>query len=97
MSGRLGRKVYASARWKRLRLAILDEACWKCAECGAFADEVHHVRKLADGGSAFGCDNLLPICRRCHLTLHQHQGNTTLANKKRDRRKWLQYLGRPND
>ena len=92
MSGRLGREVYATERWKRLRLLILDAAGWKCAECGTFADEVHHVVKLADNGSAFDRENLRPLCRFCHLQSHRESSNN-LTDRQIDRRNWRKYLG----
>lgn len=62
------RKVYATARWKRVRLAVIDRDGRRCTECGGAGRlEVHHVRPIQAGGAPFDLDNLRTVCRRCHF------------------------------
>lgn len=70
MAGRRGRGIYGTRQWLEVRRAVLQAAGWRCARCKAFADEVHHLVKLADGGAPYDRDNLQAICRRCHLDEH---------------------------
>jgi len=48
--------------WPRIRAAQLAAFPW-CAQCGAKATDVHHVRGRAAGD---GPDNLMSLCGRCH-------------------------------
>jgi 5-methylcytosine-specific restriction protein A len=36
-----------------------------CEDCGGFANEVHHIVKLRDGGT-HDPSNLLALCKPCH-------------------------------
>ena len=59
--------------WRRARLAALDRAGWRCqnADCGiAGRLEVHHVIPLSFGGTNAD-ENLITLCRSCHLAAHQ--------------------------
>ena len=70
MAGTVGREIYGTQRWKRARLLVLTAARWRCCRCGRYANEVHHVQSLADGGDPFNIANLEARCRDCHLTAH---------------------------
>ena len=74
MSGKRAREVYASKRWRRLRLVVLSEAAYRCAACDGYADEVHHRQPVAVGGDPYDPTNLTPLCRRCHLQGHRRDG-----------------------
>jgi 5-methylcytosine-specific restriction endonuclease McrA len=38
-----------------------------CEECGAVAEEVHHVVPLRDGGGdPYALDGLASLCKACH-------------------------------
>ena len=82
MAGRLGRGIYSAPRWRALRLEVLRGFGWRCQRCNRFADEVHHLVRLADGGAAFDKDNLQAVCRRCHLDEHLD------PDERRHRREW---------
>ena len=57
--------------WPQIRAAQLLAFPW-CAECGAVASEVHHVRGRDAG---HGPDNLLSLCHGCHATItHREAG-----------------------
>ena len=69
------RKVYDSARWRRLRRAIAARAgycCELCQELLSAGDSpmVHHKRALAecaaDDPSIYDPRALVYVCRRCH-------------------------------
>ena len=61
-------KVRSAARWKRVRLAVLDRDGWRCRHCGrAGRFEVDHIIPLEAGGAAFDMDNLQSLCRPCHF------------------------------
>lgn len=51
-------------RWRKLRLMYL-RAHPLCAECGAPATDVHHLRPKAAGGPD-AWDNLQSLCHACH-------------------------------
>ena len=60
---------------KKFSDAVKREACerfdWKCGNCGSphLADP-HHIRFRSDGGKGV-VTNCLPICRPCHILIHQ--------------------------
>ena len=71
MAGRLGRAVYNTPRWARLRRAKLAAVNWRCEKCGAWTREVHHVVPLEDGGPPYPpLDGLRALCRECHQRAH---------------------------
>jgi hypothetical protein len=56
--------------WPVIRGAQLAAFPW-CAQCGAPATEVHHVRGRAAG---HGPDNLRSLCHRCHAAITSREG-----------------------
>ena len=59
-------------RWDHVRRLALDAAGWRCTQCGrAGRLEVHHVVPLDDGGAAYDLDNLVVLCRGCHIAAHR--------------------------
>lgn len=64
-----------SLRWGMLRALIKERDGYKCRECGARASyegawlEVHHKRRVADGGG-YAPWNLVSLCRNCHREVH---------------------------
>jgi len=52
---------------KKRRLEILKRAKGKCEICGESAYEVHHIDFSKNNHSL---DNLIYLCRNCHLALH---------------------------
>jgi 5-methylcytosine-specific restriction endonuclease McrA len=70
MAGKVGAKIYNTARWKRLRKVVLDAASWRCSSCGGYAREVHHRKRIADGGDPWDRANLEARCVGCHMGEH---------------------------
>ena len=52
-----------------LRRQVLDRDEWRCRNCGASADHVHHVVPLARGGKDV-LGNLVSLCGSCHGAVH---------------------------
>lgn len=52
------------AKWRRIRGKYL-QAYSSCADCGAKATEIHHIKPIAQGGT-HAWDNLMPLCKGCH-------------------------------
>ena len=63
--------------WKRIRDRKIKEnpLCEECLKNGIYkaAEEVHHILPLADGGRSTQ-DNLMSLCRSCHLKMHGETG-----------------------
>ena len=63
------RRWYRTARWRNLRQAVLFDAMFACAACGAVQTrlEVDHVTKHAgDPGRFWDRANLQALCPTCH-------------------------------
>ena len=63
--------LYATTRWRVFRRIVLQERplCEDCKANGGrltIGNELHHVKKLADGGDAFSRENIRVLCKRCH-------------------------------
>ena len=59
------------ATWRRFRASFLHEhpLCEDCMEQGFYdtqATEVHHIRKLRDGGARLDPSNCKALCKSCH-------------------------------
>lgn len=56
-------------QWRKIRAAFLalNPLCEMCRRQGIFtaANEVHHVKPLADGGTN-DFENLMALCKSCH-------------------------------
>jgi len=64
----IDRKLYVSARWKRLRRVIFDRDNWRCQSCGkAGRLECDHVIPVHKGGDFWDMGNLQALCRGCHI------------------------------
>ena len=71
MAGTRGKAIYGTAAWKRLRLAALQAANWRCARCRRYGNEAHHLVPLASGGSALPeVSGVEILCRACHFKRH---------------------------
>lgn len=65
------RRQHKTARWQRLRLAILDRDGWRCQKpgCGKAGQlEVHHVDHDSSNDDP---TNLVTWCRGCHVAHHR--------------------------
>ncbi|MCE2494035.1 MAG: HNH endonuclease [Alphaproteobacteria bacterium] len=60
-------KSLTPRQWVRTRQAILERDDWRCRACGAYGNEVDHVRPLHKGGDPWEPANLQTLCRSCHI------------------------------
>ena len=71
----------SSKRWKRLRLRILARDNETCQECGALAQEVHHINPPMNAPTR-ACayarmwteEGLVALCVKCHRKADAEQG-----------------------
>ena len=64
--------VWKQARWAATRRRLFDRDGWRCQKCGRPGRlEAHHLQPLEDGGAVFALQNLLTLCRGCHIALHR--------------------------
>ena len=71
MAGTRGKAIYGTAAWKRLRLAALQAANWRCARCRRYGNEAHHKIPLSRGGPELpDLSGLEILCRACHFKRH---------------------------
>lgn len=70
------KQMYGRA-WKRIRDRHIKEhpLCELCEQQGVLrpAEEVHHRLPLADGGT-HERNNLVSLCRSCHMKIHAELG-----------------------
>jgi len=73
------------AAWRRLRLAALSRDGWRCQRCGNPGRlEVHH-RVEANRGGGDDLENLVTVCRGCHLRAHGRRRPSPAARAAADR------------
>lgn len=68
-------EVYNTDKWKKLRVLKLmkNPLCERCEKEGIVkpALDVHHkITILKDISKAFDEDNLMSLCRKCHIKIH---------------------------
>ena len=66
-------RFYASSDWKRLSKAKMQDAGYRCEDCGALAVEVHHMEPIqTESGWERRLDwnNLKAVCLDCHNKAH---------------------------
>jgi hypothetical protein len=56
-----------SAKWKRMRIRILERDRWLCG-CGARAEQVHHLSYKRFGNE--DDEDLVSVCGPCHRKVH---------------------------
>ena len=62
----------SSARWERVRRIVLNRDGWRCTKCGrAGRLEVHHKHHLEHHGPMYDQENLVTMCRACHINEHR--------------------------
>ena len=65
-------------RWKQIskQYREANPLCEICSAAGRLtpAESVHHIRKVADGGT-HNWDNLQALCNVCHARVHAEQGD----------------------
>jgi len=65
-------KVYNTARWKKLRLQVLQEEGYRCHWCGGKATQADHLVELDRGGDPYERTNLVASCRPCNAKRGSH-------------------------
>ena len=74
MAGRVGRRIYSTAPWRRLRLAARAAAGGRCQTCGVWCwanGECHHRDPLARDGAAIPTlAGVTWSCKPCHFREH---------------------------
>lgn len=78
---RIGRKVYDSRNWQRLRRLQLA-AFPLCAVCGDVGEQVDHVMPIVEGGAAFDQANLQTLCASCHSQKTRKENQVSQKNVK---------------
>ncbi|WP_300924848.1 HNH endonuclease [uncultured Clostridium sp.] len=74
--------IYNSLRWKKLRTRIVARANGLCEECIKkgkinYYDDVHHKIPIKDDiTKAYDENNLVCLCRSCHIEAHKQLDKT---------------------
>lgn len=63
---------YHSGKWRKVRKQVYKRDGHECTECGASECELHahHLERPINGGPKFDLDNLVTLCRDCHMNRH---------------------------
>lgn len=68
------KRFYNSKEWKQIRQSVLMRDNYLCQQCGAVAEEVHHINHVTQeniNSKETHCEkNLISLCRNCHCRLH---------------------------
>ena len=65
------RQFYNSKAWKTLSAKKMQDAGYRCEQCGELATEVHHVQTLEENWRRrMDYTNLKALCHRCHDEIH---------------------------
>ena len=74
MAKEFSKKFYNSKEWAGIRQSILMRDKYICQQCGAPAEEVHHIERVnpqnVDLAKTHHADNLVSLCRDCHCREH---------------------------
>lgn len=76
MAREFAKSFYKSKAWKKVREYIFNKHHGLCVECGKPGEEVHHIEWLTPSNInnfdiALGEDNLILLCRNCHISKHR--------------------------
>lgn len=93
MAREFSRAFYNSRAWQKCREAYksycggLCERCWANGIVTA-GEEVHHIhpltpKNISDPNVALSFDNLMLLCRDCHMAIHSEMADATRAGRKR--------------
>ena len=70
MSKHHDRHKLRGAKYERFRRAMLERAKFRCECCGKAGKlELHHIRRLEDGGDPWDPKNCQILTRDCHLAV----------------------------
>jgi 5-methylcytosine-specific restriction endonuclease McrA len=67
--------LYNSNLWKKITQTVRKERGHLCERCGMLGEIVHHIEPLTEENMhdykiAYGLDNLMLVCRKCHKEIH---------------------------
>jgi 5-methylcytosine-specific restriction endonuclease McrA len=59
-------------KWDETRFAVYDRDDYTCQECGQTNCEVHahHIEFVSNGGAKYDMENLVTLCKDCHMSIH---------------------------
>lgn len=60
--------------WDSIRHEVYERDNYQCCNCGRSELELHahHIVPLSKGGTN-NKDNLITVCRGCHMAIHNHR------------------------
>lgn len=69
-------RVYASSEWRRVRRFVRNRAACMCELCGSTDQlHVHHIKSFTQFPELrLDPDNLMLLCRGCHIDAHRRGG-----------------------
>ncbi len=81
MAREFAKKFYKSKAWKDIRELVFNEANGICEKCGEPGEEVHHKiwlshNNINDIEITLGRDNLILLCKNCHINIHRKVSST---------------------
>ena len=87
---------YNCDEWQLVREQVLNDADNTCGDCGALAEEVHHIifltlENVNDYTISLNKKNLIPLCHQCHNKRH----GRWLPNTKPEEQKVFLIWGSP--
>lgn len=91
--------MYATARWRRLRKAILirDPLCVICKAMEIYeaAAVVDHIKPLSKGDEPWDPANLRGLCKRCHDEIIAKMTRNISPELAEEERKWRLLIDSP--
>lgn len=72
------------AKWDKVRSLALHRDHGVCVMCGQPANEVDHIREVADGGALYDLNNLQTLCHACHLRKSISRDRERRARRERE-------------
>ena len=76
--------IYSSKRWRALRATILKDRGEQCESCFSIGEiQLHHRVPVSLGGELWNPENLIVLCRSCHLEAHRKIESEKLPTWKR--------------
>ncbi len=100
MARAFAKAFYRSKEWSQVRQYVLIRDKYLCRNCGAPAEEVHHIKHLTpdniwDASVSLNPDNLVSLCRDCHFAVHKRDiaEGVARSNRERARRRILREDG----
>lgn len=76
MARAFAKAFYNSKEWEAVRRHVLKRDNYLCVNCGAPAEEVHHIKHLTpqnitDVNISLNPENLTSLCKDCHFEIHK--------------------------